>query len=164
MNAPAWYVVQSHPREETRCAEELARKGIRTYCPLVREYRARRHRYEGAPLFPSYLFASFSFPEQYPLLVWSRGMKRLVRFGDTPPSLDPALVDSFFRRTDGEGLVDLGMEFAQGDRVKFRTGPFRDLAGTVLRCDSPQGRVQILMEALAGQARVTVDKNQVLAV
>jgi transcriptional antiterminator RfaH len=161
---PAWYVVQSHPREELHCAEELARRGITAYCPMVREYRARRRRDERGPLFPSYLFARLTFPEEYHLLQWCRGVRRLVRFGETIPTLDPVLVESLFERTGPDGLVDLEMDLAEGDRVRFRTGPFRDLIGTVLRCDSPRGRVLVLMELLAGEAKVTVDKNLVLAI
>jgi transcriptional antiterminator RfaH len=163
-NAPAWYVVQSHPREEQACAEELARKGVTAYCPMVREYRARRRRQERGPLFPSYIFARFTFPEQYGLVQWSRGVRRLVRFGEDIPTLDPGLVQSLIERTTPDGLVELATDFSQGDQVKFRTGPFVDMVGTILRCDSSRDRIVVLMNLLAGETKVTVNRDLVLAI
>jgi transcriptional antiterminator RfaH len=158
-----WFVVKTKPREESRCAAELARVGIETLCPRIKEYRLRRKQVEKVPLFPGYIFARFSYPDNYYSVKWARGVKDLVRFGEGPPAtLEESTVNFFTNRMDAEGLVDLDPGLKPGDPVMFRTEPFRGLVGTILRADSAKGRILVLME-LMYQARVEVDSYQLQA-
>lgn len=160
----SWFVLQSHPREESRCAEELSRRGLTAFFPLIREYRARRRRYEKAPFFPSYLFVRLDLETELDKARWARGVRRLVSFGGPPVPVPEEVMESLLLRTDAEGLISIDQELAEGDRVRIRTGPFKDLLGTVLRAPTPGGRVTILMDILAGSARVEMGNDQVLAV
>ena len=49
----------------------------------------------------------------------------------------------------------------EGDEVRFRFGPLKGLVGTVLRSDSAQERVVVLMDHLSYQAKLQVDRYQV---
>ncbi len=54
-----WYVVYTKARHERKVAENLAAKGIETYCPLkiqTKYWTDRKKRIE-VPLFSSYLFS-----------------------------------------------------------------------------------------------------------
>ena len=106
MNIRRWYVIQTKPRDETRCVLELSRKGIETLCPMMRDYRWRRKRYESVPLFPGYVFARFVYPESFYKVIWTPGVSRLVQFGETPSHLSDSVVSLMKNAMDSEGLVD----------------------------------------------------------
>lgn len=163
-SSAAWYVIRTKPREEARCLEELARAGMETLCPMVREYRLRRRRIEKVPLFPGYVFVRFSFPRDFYTVKWARGVKGLVRFGEGPPvPMEDETLEFFTNRMDEDGLVDMNPGLKPGDPVRFRTEPFKGLVGTILRTDDAKGRILVLME-LMYQARVEVEPYQLEAV
>ncbi len=159
-----WYVIKTKPREEGRCLEELSSSGIETFCPMTKEYRWRRRRDETVAFFPGYVFGRFIFPDDYYTVKWARGVNSMVRFGENaPPSLDDSIIGFLRGRTDEKGFIDSTPEFKPGDPVRFRTGPFKDLAGTILRANTAEGRVLVLMDLLY-QAKVEVDSYQVQAI
>lgn len=164
MNTVNWYVIQTKPRDEARCTEELTRKGIETFCPMGREYRWRRRRYETVPLFPGYVFALFEYPGSYYQVKWTPGVSRLVQFGDAPTCLEDSIVEGLRSAMDEKGVIDLTPPVREGDKVMFRFGPLKGLVGTVLRCRSAQERVVVLMDHLASQMRLQVDRYQVSAI
>jgi len=156
-----WYVVKTKLREESICIEEFTRKGIPVFCPMTKEYRRRRRRTDTVPLFPGYIFCRFIYPDQYYDIIWARGVSKLVKFGvDDPPSVSESVVEFIRGRMDSEGIIDRTSEFKPGDPVRFKTGPFKDLIGTILKTDTVQERIVVLMELLY-QAKVEVDSYQV---
>jgi len=158
---PKWYVAKTKPREEKISLLELDRNGIETLCPMTREFRLRRRRSEVVPLFPGYLFVRFVFPDQYDVVRWSRGISHLVRFGDSsPPSVDESVLRFFMEKMDEEGVIETSPDLMPGQSVRFLSEPLNGLVGTILRCDTGHGRVQVLMDLLY-QATVEVNVYQV---
>ena len=156
-DASRWYVVKTKPREESLCVEQLTQKEIPVFCPMIKEYRWRRRQTETVPLFPGYIFSRFVYPDQYYDVKWARGVNQLVRFGeDTPPAVDDSVIEFFRARINSQGIIDRTPEFNPGDPVRFRTGPLKDLMGTILKTDKAQERVTVLMELLY-QAKIEVD-------
>jgi transcriptional antiterminator RfaH len=156
-----WYVVKTKPRDELLCRKEIERRGIETLCPMTREYRFRRRRQEVVPMFPGYVFVRFAFPEDYDLVRWARGVSSLVRFGvNDPPVLDEGIVLFFIERMDEEGIIDITPDLEPGQKVRFLSEPLRDMVGTITRCETAKGRVQVLMDVLY-QATVEVENYQV---
>ncbi len=159
-----WYVVKTKLREESICIEEFARKGIPVFCPMTKEYRLRRRRTETVPLFPGYVFCRFTYPDHYYDVKWTRGVSKLVKFGlDDPPPVSEPVIEFLRSQMNSDGIIDRTSELKPGDPVRFRTGPFKDLMGTILSCDTAQERIVVLMELLY-QAKVEVDSYHVEAV
>jgi len=159
-----WYVVKTKLREESICIEEFTRKGIPVFCPMTKEYRLRRRRTETVPLFPGYVFCRFTYPDNYYDIKWTRGVSKLVKFGvDDPPSVSEPVIEFLRGQMNSDGIIDRTSELKPGDPVRFRTGPFKDLMGTILSCDTVQERIVVLMELLY-QAKVEVDSYQVEAI
>ncbi len=156
-NGQRWYVVQTKTRKEVQCRDELDGRGIAVLCPMVKEYRWRRRTYETIPLFPGYIFARFSYPDDYYDIKWAKGVSRLVQFGDAlPPSVPESVMDFLQCRLDDQGIFDDTPEFQPGDPVQFRYGPLKGLLGRILRADNEQGRIMVLMDLLY-QAKIEVD-------
>ena len=159
-----WYVVRSKPRQESVCLEEMAKAGVEGLCPLRMEYRFRRRRKEAVPLFPGYVFCKIGFPEGYHKVRWLRGVLHLVQFGEAaPPALDDDIMKFFIQNMNEEGIVETEPDLVAGDKVEFLTEPLRGLVGTVLRLDSADQRVHVLMDLLY-QATIEVDTYQVQAI
>ena len=161
--AKRWYVVRSKPRHETTCLEEIAKAGFEALCPMGMDYRWRRRRQEAVPLFPGYVFCWFSFPEDYHKVRWLRGVLHLVQFGDAPPpAVDDDIMRFFAENMNEDGVIETSPELVEGDRVEFLTESMRGLVGTVLRIDSAEKRVHVLMDLLY-QATIEVKTYQVQA-
>jgi len=162
--AKRWYVIRSRPRQEAVCLEEFTRAGFEGLCPLRMEYRFRRRQEEAVPLFPGYVFCRMSYPDDYHSVRWLRGVLHMVQFGESaPPALDDDVMKFFIESMNGEGVIETGPEFVEGDRVQFLTESMKGMVGTVLRIDSAEKRVHVLMDLLY-QATIEVRTYQVKAV
>ena len=156
-----WYVLKAKPREELLCLREIKQRGFEILCPMTREFRFRRRRQETVPLFPGYVFARFSYPEDFHQVRWTRGVSNLVRFGENdPPPLEETVVRLFMERMDENGVIDTSPGLYEGQKVRFLSEPLRGMVGTILKCESAQGRVRVLMDLLY-QATVEVECHQV---
>jgi len=155
-NAAQWYVVRSKPRREQYAQEQLARRGIQTFLPRILEPSRGRLEPVVGPLFPGYLFAYLCLASQYARVVWTPGVRYLVAFGEEPTAVDPQVIDFIEQRCGPEGIVWALPTFHEGDCVRVKTGPFEGLIGIVDGRVSAQRRVQVLMELLRRQTRVTV--------
>jgi hypothetical protein len=69
----------------------------------------------------------------------------------------------FIENMNAEGVVETGPDLLAGDRVEFLTESMRGLVGTVLRIDSAEKRVHVLMDLLY-QATIEVESYQVQAI
>jgi len=156
-----WYVVRTKPRQEAVSLAEMGRAGIEALCPMAMDYRWRRRRQEAIPLFPGYVFAYLRYPDDYHSVRWLRGVLHFVQFGEAaPPAVDGSVMRFFLENMDESGVVEIRSEFVEGDRVEFLTEPLRGLVGTVLRIDSAEKRVHVLMDLLY-QATIEVESYQV---
>ena len=156
-----WYVVRTKPRQEAASLAEMKRAGFEALCPMTVDYRWRRRRQEVVPLFPGYVFAHLRFPDDYHSVRWLRGVLHFVQFGEAPPpAVDGSVMRFFLENMDESGVIATRPEFVEGDRVEFLTEPLRGLVGTVLRIDSAEKRVHVLMDLLY-QATIEVESYQV---
>ena len=158
-----WYVIRSKPGQENVCMDELAKAGIEGLCPLRMEFRFRRRREEAVPLFTGYVFCKIRFPEGYHSVRWLRGVLHLVQFGEAaPPALDDDVMKFFIENMNENGVLETGSELLPGDKVEFLPESMKGLVGTVLRIDSAEKRVHVLMDLLY-QATIEVKAYQVQA-
>jgi transcriptional antiterminator RfaH len=158
-----WYVIRSKSRFEAVCLDELSKAGFEALCPMRMDYRWRRRRQEAVPLFPGYLFSRFSYEDDYHKVRWLRGVLHLVQFGEAPPpAVNDEIMRFFAENMNDDGVIETSPELVEGDRVEFLTESMRGLVGTVLRIDSAEQRVHVLMDLLY-QATVKVPVSQLQA-
>ncbi|MEJ5375522.1 MAG: transcription termination/antitermination NusG family protein [bacterium] len=158
---PRWFVVQTNPKEEERALVHLAEKGLELFFPKIRVVRFRRFKAREAirPLFPSYLFARFHYPDEYPQVVWTRGVRRVLGTQGEPTSVPDEVISTIRSQMDSHGLVRVGRRLRPKDRVRIVSGPFKDLLGIFERDLDDQGRVEILLAVLGFQARVHLHES-----
>lgn len=159
--SPAWFVVQTNPKEEDRARLHLEEKGVQIFYPRIKVVRFRRMRMGCAirPLFPSYLFARFRYPAEYPHVLWTRGVRRVLGADSEPLPVPDEVVATIQSQMDSEGLVRVGRRLKPKDRVRIKSGPFKDLLGLFERDLDDQGRVEVLLQVVGFQARVHLHES-----
>jgi transcriptional antiterminator RfaH len=158
-----WYVIYTKPRSEDLAQEELERKDIVAFLPRVLETRFRRNRMQELiqPLFPSYLFARFAYPNDYYDVRWAKGVKRIVGSGNLPVPLDDSIVIFLKNQVNDEGLIQKQPDLKDGDNVLVKQGPLEGLQGVVNGKIDAKGRVKILIDILHTGAKVALPHSYV---
>jgi transcriptional antiterminator RfaH len=157
---PAWYVVQTKPREAGRAEVNLVRQGYRVYHPMLHVERIRRGRrvLVEESLFTNYLFIRLQrwVDNWYPLRS-TRGVSRLVSFGGEPIAVDDRLIEEIEARLEGRAIEP---SLSRGDKVEIQQGPFRGL-DAIFESHRGEQRALLLIEMLSRQVRITIPLSDI---
>ena len=151
-----WYVINTKPKKEAQVEKLFREGGFDIYCP--------KHRSEGRvrPFFPGYSFLSFDFPEQYQMVKYTRGVKRVVGNDDGPVPLPEDVVRSL-RARESDGLIVLeqyGREPEVGDEIEVMEGPLKGLKGLFKKEAGDRERVMILLNYVSYQGMLLIEKRK----
>jgi transcriptional antiterminator RfaH len=150
-----WYVIQTKPKKEEEAASYLSTKGVEIFSPLLETAIARKGGVtrERKPLFPGYIFGNFDLEQNYPLVRWARGVKKVLGLGlrGYPTSISEEVVEIIRKRTDDFGVVRETRDFAPNDVIRIKSGPFKDLLGLFEQWVSDNERVRILLNLIGYQ-------------
>lgn len=156
-----WYVVQSKPKQECRVEQNFMSWGVPTLAPKLRELhvsrRSPRPQYRIVPLFPNYLFARFNAEQLLAKVRLTRGVRRVVGFGECATAVEESVIDLIAGRIGDDGYVRQA-ETAPGDFVEVVNGPLRSFVGVFQRDLAPRDRVVILLAAMGGTMQVELAK------
>lgn len=161
-----WYAVQLRPNQYQIAVRNLARQHVLTFMPeVLRDVRTSKGFVQRRkPLFPGYVFVSFSDA----LTDWyrvanTRGVSRVVTFGSMQPApLPRPLLRDLMERTSEDGLLRPVEPLAPGEMVRVTRGPFSDFIAQVERVDGDEERVWLLLELLGQYSRVGVSLEHVV--
>ena len=158
-----WYVVHTNPKQEERADSNLRAWGVETLHPKL---RARRfNTFTGVPtvttkpLFPRYIFAKFNAREQLAKISFTRGVNSVVSFGGRPVSVDEDIIQIVKNRIDQTGIVRLGEDLRQGDRVVIKAGPLREFEGIFERKLKDNERITVLLTTISYQGRLVINRD-----
>ena len=153
-----WYVIQTKPKKEEEARSYLSARGIEIFSPLMEISALRNGRMgkELKPLFPGYIFGNFDLEQNYPLVRWGRGVKKVLSFGGYPTPLSEELVEIIRERADTQGIVRLKHHFNANDVIRITAGPLRDLLGIFERWISDRERVRILLNLMGYQPAIEI--------
>jgi transcriptional antiterminator RfaH len=115
------------------------------------------------PLFPGYLFARFALNGLLHKVRFTRGVHSVVCIGGDPAPVDDRLIEIIATQADEAGFVKVGADLEPGAKVLIQAGPFKRLTGIFEREASAADRVKILLDCVAFQARVEVERVHVKA-
>lgn len=157
-----WYVIQTKPREDQRALDNLHAQNFEAFQPrcTVTRRRAGQRREVLEPLFPGYVFVALDRLEQdWGPIRSTRGVARLVRFGDEIPALPRGLVERL-RALDGIVLADPLARLKRGDTVRITDGPLAGMQAAFDLLDGEQ-RVFVLLDWMQRRVRVAVDRSAI---
>lgn len=166
-DTPYWYAIHTHPRQESRAEENLKAWRVETFFPRTRGCRFNKLTGEPSyfikPLFPGYLFARFALSSLFHKVRFTRGIHSVVCIGSDPAPVDDRVIGIMAAQVDEAGFVKVGADLEPGAKVLIQAGPFKRLTGIFERDASAADRVKILLDCVAFQARVEVERKHVKA-
>ena len=156
-----WCAARLQPNREALALHCLGLAGYETYFPRLRDRRRRFGRtVELRPaLFPGYAFVLVQL--QWHTARWAAGVVNLIMDGEGPAKVPDAVLDEIRRREVG-GLIELvpPASLRRGVRVRILRGPFSDHLA-IFADMRPRQRVEILLQLLGGEQRVTLAKKDI---
>nr|WP_298248975.1 transcription/translation regulatory transformer protein RfaH [uncultured Halomonas sp.] len=154
---PRWYVIQCKGGESFRATENLVNQDYEVFHPVLEVQKKRRGKltWVTEPLFPSYLFIRLDrLVSNWRPIRSTRGVLRLVSFGDTPIAVDSALVATL-RDKGSERDQDANLYFQAGETVQITEGPFKELQA-VFESHKGEERAIVLLNMLHRQQRLVM--------
>ena len=149
-----------------RALENLERQQAHCYCPLIQVEKLSRGKriHAEEALFPGYIFINFD-PQKsnltYTAIRSSRGVSKIVRFGDEPAKVPESLI---LQINDCEkvSLSSLNAPNVpqKGDTVTIVEGPFKGLQAVYSQTDG-QKRSIVLIRLLHQQAPTSLANTQI---
>ena len=151
-----WFVLNTKPKKEFQVEKLFTEGGIKIYSPkYMHENRIK-------PFFPGYGFIYFDFPDQYQLVRYTRGVKRVVGNQEGPIPV-PEEVITGIKSREVNGLIELfkyGEEPEAGDEIEVVEGPLRGLRGIFKKELDDRQRVLILLNYVTYQGRLLIEKKK----
>ena len=143
----SWYVIQTKTKKELEAKAYLSMKGVEVFSPCMEILTARGGKMVSRQqaLFPGYLFGRFNLLEDYSLVRWGMGVKKVVGFGAQPLPVADEVIELIRSRAQGGEIVRKACSFDKNDLVRVRSGPMKDLLGVFERWVSDTERVRILL-------------------
>ncbi len=158
-----WYVIQAKPKKDLEAQTWLTLKGIEIFSPFMECVMLRGGRLVSSrkPLFPGYLFAHCCLRDDYSLIHWGRGIKKIVSFGAEPLPVADEVIELIRERTEGGTVIRKACSFQPDDMVRVRSGPMKDLIGIFERWVSDSERVRILLNLIGYRPAVELHYSMV---
>jgi len=155
-----WYTLFTKPRCEVRVADILGGRDLEVFAPLI-EYHGKRGDLLDKPFFPRYIFARFDWDcDGAASVQWTPGLTRVVTFDGHPAWLEDAQVD-YLRSRLGQIDGDDFLRLKRGERVRVKSGPFRDLDAVFDKHLNGQARVAVLLHILGRKTRVILHAEEI---
>jgi transcriptional antiterminator RfaH len=151
-----WYVVNTKPKKEFQ-VEKLFTEGGFTYYNPVYKLSGRI-----SPFFPGYGFLVFEFPDQYQMVKYTRGVKRVVGNKGGPIPIPDKVVRELKAR-EIAGLIELekhGTAPELGDEIEVAEGPLKGLRGIFQKEIDDKERVLILLSYVSYQGQLLIEKRK----
>ena len=160
-----WIAVATHPNAEDKAIFHLERQGYECYCPraLVRVRQRRRHRMLKRPFFPGYVFVRLNRTrDQWRPIMYSRGVRTVVRFGEQLGVVPPGVVESLIDRERRDGLrpPPAAERLRAGQNIALTGTLFDDFVGTVESIDA-KDRICVLLEVMERTVKLVVPFDNV---
>jgi transcriptional antiterminator RfaH len=159
-----WYTVSTKPQHERMAELNLARLGVETFYPQLKERKVIRRKAETriGPLFPGYLFARFRLDTHYRAVAYANGVRNVVTFGTVPATVEDEIIEGIRARLHDGCLTVPAPSFMPGEVIRIQRGPLQGLEAVFEREMSDHERVVLLLRTLTYQARVVVPLEQVV--
>ncbi len=159
-----WYLIHTKPRQEACALQNLNSQGYDCYLPLLSSEKILRNQIIKAsePLFPRYLFIRLDTghtAKSWTPIRSTRGVSKLVSFGNQPARVADELVESI-RARELSGGIDEKRLFKPGEPIRVVDGPFAGVEGIFQSLDGTQ-RVMILIELMSKPVKMAVSPTSI---
>jgi len=152
----SWYVINSKPKKEFQVERLFTEAGFEIYTPKYIQDKQIK------PFFPGYQFLNFEYPEQYRLVKYTRGVKRIIGNESGPITVSEEVIKQIKAR-EVNGLIELekfGLEPDVGDEIEVMEGAMKGLRGVFQKELTDKERVIILLNYVSYQGTLVIEKKK----
>lgn len=147
-----WYLVHTKPRQESCALQNLQQQGYACYLPLLPVEKLRQGSLAilPEPLFPRYLFIQLgqgNSARSWAPIRSTRGVNRLVSFGNEPAKIDDGLID-LLQQQETAFQARPEQLFKPGEKVQITEEAFAGIEG-IYQMAEGERRVMVLIELLS---------------
>ena len=155
-----WIAIRSKPRSEKIVSNELSKKGIESFLPLIKKRQkwSDRKKWVEFPLFPSYIFARIELKDSL-YIMNTRGVNTIIKFGDKVITVEDKVVNSIKLALEGGYELHPMKYFTIGDQVEVIDGPMKGVVGIVENKLKNENRLVIKIEALQQAVAVHINSE-----
>ena len=154
-----WIVVRSKPRSEKVAHNELVKKNIEAYLPLLKERRkwSDRKKWVEFPLFSSYLFARIDIKDSI-FVLQTQGVNTIVKFGKQIAIVQNSVIEAIRLAMEGGYQLEPVEYFVEGNRVEVVAGPMKGVKGIVAKLKG-QNRLIIKIDAIQQALSIQIESK-----
>ena len=154
-----WIVVRSKPRSEKVAHNELVKKNIESYLPLLKERRkwSDRKKWVEFPLFSSYLFARIDIKDSI-FVLQTQGVNTIVKFGKQIAIVQNSVIEAIRLAMEGGYKLEPVEYFVEGNRVEVVAGPMNGVKGIVAKLKG-QNRLIIKIDAIQQALSIQIESK-----
>lgn len=159
-----WYPIRTKTNQEDIAAFNLSRLNLEVLNPKLRQEKLVWGIPKSVlkPLFPSYLFAKFNPVKYLSTIQYARGVKQILRFGETLVPIEDEIIEEISSRLNSKGYAEIPKkEISAGNKVTIEDGIFSGLSGIFERELSDRKRVVVLLNLMGVQTHLTMGKQLV---
>ena len=154
-----WIVVRSKPRSEKVAHNELVKKNIEAYLPLLKERRkwSDRKKWVEFPLFSSYLFARIDIKDSI-FVLQTQGVNTIVKFGKQIAIVQNSVIEAIRLAMEGGYELEPVEYFGEGNIVEVVAGPMKGVKGIVAKLKG-QNRLIIKIDAIQQALSIQIESK-----
>ncbi|MFA5012816.1 MAG: UpxY family transcription antiterminator [Ignavibacteria bacterium] len=131
-----WYVLQSKPLKEKKVFEQIHKKNIEVYLPLMEtvRYWSDRKKKINVPLFPGYLFVCADKNERYNAISNTIGALRYLMYQRRFAIVKEEEINNIrISLAEPERVKIENISLIEGDKVEILRGIFKGLKGVIVQ-------------------------------
>ena len=154
-----WIVVRSKPRSEKVAHNELVKKNIESYLPLLKERRkwSDRKKWVEFPLFSSYLFARIDIKDSI-FVLQTQGVNTIVKFGKQIAIVQNSVIEAIRLAMEGGYQLEPVEYFVEGNQVEVIAGPMKGVKGIIAKLKG-QNRLIIKIDAIQQALSIQIESK-----
>jgi transcriptional antiterminator NusG len=161
---PAWYVVHTRSRHESKVELALMQKGIEIFLPriIVPSRRRDRKLLINLPLFPGYLFVHADLVTSvYHKIIKQPGVVRLLWRNGNPSPVSNEKIESIKIIVESDRPYYPWGYLDSGKRVRIIDGPLSGAVGIIERRRDKKRRLVVAVELFQRSVAVELDEETV---
>lgn len=157
-----WYPIRTKNNQEDVAAFNLSRLNLEVLNPKLKQQKLVWGIPKDIlkPLFPAYIFAKFNPIKYLSTIQYARGVKQVLRFGESLVPIEDEIMQEISSRLNSNGYAEIQQkEISAGSKVTIEDGIFSGLNGIFERELSDQKRVVVLLNLMGVQTQLTMGKQ-----
>ena len=148
-----WFVATYKINEIKRAESNLSIQNFEYYLPKIKVKKSNSN-FKEEILFPGYVFLK-TRPEDYSLIKYTKGIKKVVKFGKNIPHLTDDEINSIRSVEKLSNSEPITLKINIGQEAVVTKGPFK---GTLVKiCTLPsKERIEVLLTILGSLRKVSI--------